>query len=69
MLTNIEIETLSLAKEYFKNKINWEQRRYEIAKDVLCRLDLDPKIMSVEYMVNRSIEIADTLIEKLKDGN
>ena len=69
MLTNIEIETLSLAKEYFKNKINWEQRRYEIAKDVLCRLDLDPKIMSVEYMVNRSIEIADTLIEKLKNGN
>lgn len=70
-MTNIELETYSLAKEFFRknSKINWEQRRYEIAKEILCRMDLTPKIFSIEYMVNRSVEIADTLIEKLKDGN
>jgi len=39
-MTNIELEALSLAKtalrKYIAEEIDWEQRRYEIAKDVLA---------------------------------
>lgn len=69
-MTNIELEYYSLAKEFFRKntKIDWEQRRYEISKDVLCTFNLDPRIMSEEYLVNKAISIADTLIEKLKEN-
>ena len=44
--------------------IDWEQRRYEIAKSVLPSLcDYDTPIISI---VKTSISIADTLIKELK---
>lgn len=43
------------------NKIDWEQRRYEIASGIYKRCDL-PNKDSAEYAVSR----ADLLIEELK---
>lgn len=70
-MTNIELEVLSLAKaalrKYNADEIDWEQRRYETAKDVLCsiiwsdnhnEITLDDCIMAVN--------IADALIKELK---
>ena len=55
--------------------INWEQRRYEIAKDVLNAIlqlpsptiaahDTDMTVM--EYNVRLSVKYSDALIEELK---
>lgn len=41
--------------------IDWEQRRYEIAKNVMCSAEGAPKMMA-DYAVS----CADALIEKLK---
>lgn len=50
-----------------KQEIDWEQRRYEIAKEMM------PVVYLVlEYwpkdIANRAVEFADALIEKLKKG-
>jgi hypothetical protein len=42
--------------------IDWEQRRYEIAKDVLCSLFAAGKTGDV----NDAVQVADALIEALK---
>lgn len=47
-----------------ENNIDWEQRRYEIAKEctsTLCTLDI-----KVDDVVKLSVEFADALIEELK---
>lgn len=46
-------------------EINWEQRRYEIAKDVLSAL-IPNRYMSYEQMPGVAVKFADTLIEELK---
>ena len=71
-LTNIEIETMTLVKaacrKYTEDKnrvapIDWEQRRYEIAKEMLPHL-LAHSNMSLE--VGRAVAYADALIAELK---
>lgn len=70
MITNIEMETLAMAKAAFKKyideEINWEQRRYEIAKDVFCNHMLDSQVPTTEAKVRIAVELADRLIEELK---
>ena len=73
-MTQIDLELKSMAKsalrEYISSRgaIDWEQRRYEIAKDVLCAWyasgRTDGGISTVDYAVS----VADILIEKLKKG-
>lgn len=46
-------------------EIDWEQRRYEIAKDVLSAL-IPNRYMSYEQMPGVAVKFADTLIEELK---
>lgn len=46
--------------------IDWEQRRYEIAKDVAAGLVSRP-IPTYDSVVNFAIETADKLIERLKE--
>lgn len=46
--------------------IDWEQRRYEIAKDVAAGLVQRP-ISTYDGVVNSAIKIADKLIERLKE--
>ena len=73
-MTQIELETMSAVKnaawKYAQEGIDWEQRRYEIAKDVL------PSLMQVGFdvgyplpqRVNLAIAYADELIKQLKGG-
>lgn len=73
-MTQIDLELKSMAKsalrEYISSRgaIDWEQRRYEIAKDVLCAWyasgRTDGGISTVDYAVS----VADELIMVLKEG-
>ena len=70
-MTNIELETMSAikaaARKYVNEKnIDWEQRRYEIAKDVLAgRLSYSPPT-DRERFIEHCVEYADMLIECLQ---
>lgn len=66
-------ELLDLALEFLPN-IDWEQRRYEIAKEAMNGLlstsimdTNDPKQV-LEYTAMFSVWFADALIEELKGG-
>lgn len=49
---------------------DWEQRRYEIAKDILSTMFYRPEnhSLTVEADVDFAVKVADILIEKLKKG-
>jgi len=64
MLTNAEMQTHSLVQmacrsieEYVSNKPDWEQRRYEIARELFVRGN---------HSADESVEMADMLIHFLK---
>lgn len=72
-MTQIDLELKSMAKsalrEYISSRgaFDWEQRRYEIAKDVLCACFASGRtdgISTVDYAVS----VADELIMVLKEG-
>ena len=46
--------------------VDWEQRRYEIAKDVLCAF-LQKYNNGYKMTAEKAVECADALIEVLKD--
>ena len=52
-----------------KIDINWEQRRYEIAKDIFATLFKSQQLIAlrgpIDYAVE-SVKAADSLIEELK---
>lgn len=55
-----------------KPEIDWEQRRYEIAKDVISAFfskETEGKYSNKQYLVTESVIIADTLINELKIKN
>ena len=73
-MTQIELETMTAvknaARKYAQEGIDWEQRRYEIAKDVLTslmrvRFDVGHQL---PQRVNLAIAYADELIKQLKGG-
>ena len=51
-------------KNYIKN-IDWEQRRYEIAKDVIITL-FSSKHLTDSEIISSAVKLADALIEELK---
>lgn len=51
--------------ESFKKEIDWEQRRYEIVKDMFA-INYAKYIDTVEHMTEVSVHHADILIEELK---
>ena len=85
-MTNIELETLNLAKvairKYIAEEIDWEQRRYEIAKDVIANM---AGAIWPEFAIKQNdngyelvepygdaiskcaVTVADTLIKELKE--
>lgn len=78
-MTNLEQTFLESATRYFREsqskEIDWEQRRYEIAKDVLnAILQLpsptvaahDANMTVMAYNVRLSVKYADALIKELK---
>lgn len=64
-------ELLDLALEFLPN-IDWEQRRYEIAKDAMNGLLSAPVVdgvnPSVKDIATFSVRLADALIKELKGG-
>ena len=51
-----------------KKEIDWEQRRYEIAKDILLTMFFHPKpAINRQEDINFAVKAADMLIEKLKE--
>lgn len=65
-----EIELL----DTMESPIDWEQRRYEIAKDAMNGILAAPVVdgvdpnPSIEDVARLSVKIADALIEELKGG-
>lgn len=49
--------------------IDWEQRRYDITKDVLIALISKPEIVLTASDAKVAIRYADALIEELKKEN
>lgn len=49
--------------------VDWEQRRYEIAKDIFCAMETTNHAdggYELEYQAKRAVEEADYLIKELK---
>lgn len=69
-MTNLEQNFLESATRYFREsqskEIDWEQRRYEIAKDVLIAFITKPEIIVTTSYTKVAIGYADALIEELK---
>ncbi len=60
--------TIHKKKNMTKN-IDWEQRRYEIAKDVYCALIREEYPSSLEFLAKMAVLLADKLIEEHKKIN
>ena len=58
-------EPKPIEKEEPKKEIDWEQRRYEIAKEMFA-INYAKYIDTVEHMAEVSVHHADILIEELK---
>lgn len=62
------------AEGYQKREIDWEQRRYELAKDAMNSILTAPIIdgvnpnPSAEDVATYSVRLADAIIEELKGG-
>lgn len=70
-MTNIEQTFLESATRYFREsqskEIDWEQRRYEIARDALTALLSNHKIGGVYASYSKAaVDYADALIDELK---
>ena len=63
------METMSLVKsacrKYIAEEINWEQRRYEIAKDVLAGFAASDRGVLIAD-AQTAVKFADALIKALK---
>ena len=72
-MTQIDLELKSMAKsalrEYISSRgaIDWEQRRYEIAKYVLCACLASGRTDGINT-VDYAVSVADELIMVLKEG-
>lgn len=51
------------------NNIDWEHRRYEVAKEAMLRM-IDPNVLTQKYcvMAVNVVEFANALIEELKEA-
>lgn len=70
-MTVIEQDTMhaiqSACRKYTKKEIDWEQRRYEVAKDLFVRMSVGEYSYHFSHSdVESAVEMADELIEELK---
>jgi len=68
-MTQLEQNFFEAATKYCRKRIDWEQRRYEIAKDTMCALiisDSIPKTTPVLKVEELAVAYADGLIKELK---
>lgn len=52
-----------------ESSVDWEQRRYEIAKTMLPIIYANNKLNALQEYVDGAVNIADTLIKKLKKSH
>ena len=82
MITKIEMQAMDavigIHREMRKaNEIDWEKRRYEIAKEILPHLVNENKTLAIQHgiycskkeIASIAVEYADLLIQELKGGN
>lgn len=71
-MTNIELETLTAiknaAKKFANRDIDWEERRYELAKELAPAMIMRNHVSfpTKETVAELSVEYADAIIEKLR---
>lgn len=74
--TRIEMDALNAVRNIDRKmkdqrEIDWEQRRYEIAKDAICAILANSSTsgnIESDWLIRNGICIADALIAELKKG-
>ena len=54
---------------FFSENIDWEQRRYELAKDIIKAIVADDRGGNSDALTKYSLNCADALIKRLKEEN
>ena len=62
----MDIEVLPNDYKSLKD-IDWEQRRFELVKAIVQGMSSHNPLRSAENIVSKGVEIADAVIEKLKE--
>lgn len=70
-MTNIELEAyrahIRACHTISDKEIDWEQRRYELAKAAMTGIAAGDKVTyEADYIAHRAVEFADALINELK---
>ena len=69
-MTKIEMQymdaVIQMNRRQRNNEVDWEQRRYEIAKDAMCAMLSNPELGGRGKFAVHSVEMADELIAQLK---
>ncbi|WP_290382798.1 hypothetical protein [uncultured Duncaniella sp.] len=81
-MNNLEQQTLEAAGSFFRRAISkdidWEQRRYELAKEAMCAMISNPAIFQInpqagvlswhcqKPLAEMALETADAIIEQIK---
>lgn len=75
-LTRIEMDYMRAVESINRKmkdqrEIDWEARRYEIAKDAMCAIITSPHLEweSGKHLAELSVDFADALINELKGGS
>lgn len=55
--------------DFFSETIDWEQRRYELAKDIIKAVIADDRGGNSDAIVKYAVNCADALIKRLKEVN
>lgn len=53
--------------DFFSETIDWEQRRYELAKDIIKAVVADDRGGNSDAIVKYAVNCADALIKRLKE--
>lgn len=55
--------------DFFSGTIDWEQRRYELAKDIIKAVIADDRGGNSDAIAKYAVNCADALIKRLKEVN
>ena len=55
--------------DFFSETIDWEQRRYELAKDIIKAVIADDRGGNSDTIAKYAVNCADALIKRLKEEN
>lgn len=55
--------------DFFSETIDWEQRRYELAKDIIKTVIADDRGGNSDTIAKYAVNCADALIKRLKEVN